>query len=781
MSRSNIIGLSVLFLTVVLATVGSVDTLQAQSFDHEEYPQLDFSFNSLELDLGIQPQNLRIDGAAKYEVEANIAGADTLILYASHIDISAVSVNSESVDYSLNNDSLYIPVVDSAEKGQQFDINIRYSGRPQFGLLKNAGGTVWTSQLPEAQRHWVPIVDNPHVELKTTFNIALPAGLKLWATGQKTSEEAVSVDVMRYQFKSENKVPASSLAFAIGKFDQQSTSYGIKKINLAVEQTLADTIDSQQILQKAYDYLGAVEDQLQFEYPYSRLNIVILEDHSWETKSWGASTVFLYENRGDWKTQLLRGIIAQWFGIYQRESRWGQADALTLYQILLSNEISEVSGKLVVNDVPDNTPATIYDNFGPRRWNQWQALIADWQNRSLRAQISGLATNILDTLLSVITWSDYADFWYRMTGQPLFEMPVFSTQEDPVSKQPSDSVAYKVNYSLNEAEGELKLRFEATHNSYAELTTLQAYEVYPNETDTAEVTFTGAQDSVVLQVDPTIQNLKVEAPNNPELVLDEYKPALFLINEFQQGETVEKRTETARKLGYHSENPDLQLAIRDFMDKELEPRVKAALLSSLGDITNGATGTEQLFIDALQSDFSEIRDAGLMALQNYKGNASIISRVKLVGQNADDIALFKKATQVLTAIASQEEYAGFVETVTQQDSLGKRSVFAVQELANMGAVDEAVTRAKLFTGDQYNYQIRSRALEILIQHDHSSSDWLSRAEELFDDADPRIRFLVVQGLERNLNEEITEFLGVRIQDEYDARVYHKIQQVISDK
>ena len=74
--------------------------------------------------------------------------------------------------------------------------------------------------------------------------------------------------------------------------------------------------------------------------------------------------------------------------------------------------------------------------------------------------------------------------------------------------------------------------------------------------------------------------------------------------------------------------------------------------------------------------------------------------------------------------------------------------------------------------------MRERALNILIQHDHTPSDWLSRAEKLLADADPRIRFLAVRGLERNKNQEVLDFLNEHIQDEYDARVYQRIKQVI---
>ncbi len=779
MSRTRRFSICVMSVALYFFLLAFSSSLQAQSFDHQSYPKLDFDFQSLELDLGLQPQNLRIDGAAKYQIEANVSGADTLTLYASRLDISGVSVNEESADFSLSNDSLFVLVDDSTEAGQQYTVNIRYSGSPKFGLLKNKNGTIWTSQLPKTQRHWVPIVDHPLVELKTTFNISVPSGFQIWATGQKSAEEAVSVDVMRYQFASKDEVPASSLAFTVGEFRSWSATANSKKLNLAVERPLADSVDQQTMLQSANDYVSALEERLGIGYPHKSLNIVVLGDHTWETKSWGASTVFLYKNRGNLQVQLLRSIVGQWFGIYQREQQWDQADAITLYQTLLTNEILNSDTKLKQADIPELNFSTVYDHFGVERWNSWQSGLENWQHASVRSVISESASEVLNQQASVISWKDYAQFWYQRMGQPLFDMPQFPVRDGKQSQQQSsDSVTYKVSYSLDEAEGQLTLRFEATEGSYSELTTLKVHEVYPQNTESTEVTFTGSDDSVVLQVDPLINTLRLETEGHPKLVLDEYKPAPFLIYELRNGETVEQRASAARKLGTHTDNPDLQLAIQDFMNQELKPETRAALLHSFGDITQGAAGTQQVFFDALESENVAVRNAGLSGLQYYKNDSNVRNRVVSAAWSAETMDFFKKATQVLTVIASKEEFAKFAESVTQRDSVGHESVFVIQELANMGSIQEAISKADLFTGSKYSYDVRQRALNILIQHDHTPSDWLSRAEKLLADADPRIRFLTIRGLERNKNKEIMTFLNRYIQDEYDVRVHNRIKQVI---
>lgn len=767
-----------LFLFLALAT-----QIQAQSFDYQQYPKLDFSFTSLELDLGVQPQNLRIDGNAHYRLKANVSEADTVILYAAHLDISSASVNGKEADFMLHNDSLFVPLAKPTQAGDTLSLDVRYSGTTDFGLLKDERETVWTSLLPKAQRHWVPIIDNPRVALKTKFNISVPAGFRVWATGEKTGEKAASVDAMTYQFESKTPVPASALAFAIGHFNHATTNTENKQLNVISEKATTDSSRVRALAQSASQYLARLQDSLQVDYPYSQLNIVVLPDHHWETKSWGASTVFVYQNRGNLKAQLLRGLIGQWFGVYQREANWSYADAINLYQSMVYDAFSDTTVALKEADIPDSTTETIYDGFGIQRWNQWLRSWRQWTNAPLKTILSDSKTVVLKQLPSVISWNDYARFWYRKSGQPLFDMPGLPLVSDTASestKQAADSVAYKVVYSLNESEGKLKLRFSATHGGYKKLTSIKAYEIYPNKTDTAEVTFTGVQDSVILNVEPMINTLRLDASAHPKLHLDEYKPASFLIYEFRNAKSADQRAEAARKLGYRADNPDLQLAIEDFMNKETEPKVKAALLSSLGDITQGAAGTEDTFLNALKSDNEQLRDAALMALQHFKDNTTVKDRVERVAINASNTELFKKATQVLTSIESPEQFNSFAGTITQRDSVGQRSVFVIQQLANMGQVGEAVNKAGLFTEGQFGYGIRSRALGILIQHDHTPADWLTRAKELLNDSDPRIRYLVVRGLQRNQNKEITDYLQAHIQDEYDARVHHKMRQLLSE-
>lgn len=748
---------------------------QAQEFDYEKYPRLNFTFSELNLDLNINPDNRRIKGSAVYKMSANLQDIDSLVLQAAHMDIAAVQINNESADYNLHNDSLIVQLPDSSAEGQSYTVSIDYSTVAKFGILANDLGTVWSSMLPQTHRHWFPIIDHPRVTFNSRIKLTVPSGYQAVANGVKIEEEIIDVEQVSYTYQTRNEVPATSLAFAIGQFDRNETSFGVKKISLSSENGLLTESERKALLAEASQVLKNAEQQLGTEYPFERLNIMVLQDHFWETKTWGASTVFIYKNSGNLEAQLHRGIYGQWFGVYHREEQWSDAGAMNLLQTALHYRLAEGSEELEYDDNPAIEQATLYDSFGPELWNTFQNEYKNLEP-NFKATVDRYLPDLLEWGEGVHSFRDYAEFWYRKNGQPVFEL-TFGDSDKPESTE-SDSVVYRVDYTQNE--NILKLTFTAIRGFYKELITLPLVKITPDQADTMEVTFTGARDSVNIQVPAMAENVKILTTGRPNLTLEEYKPASFLIYQLRNDNDISERVEAAEKLSHHSDNPDLQLAIQDFMNRELEPEVKAALLSSFGAITDGASGTEQVFLDALNSNSKVVQQAGLSVLQNYPDNKPIQQSVRQYAERADSLPVFKNATRVLSAIADSTVLEDFVSNMVRTDTAGHKAIFAIRELANSGNIDKAVRQAEFYISDVYDYDVRSTALKILLQHDHTPADWKTRTRELLADSDPRIRYLTVKGLPMITGFEYKELLDTLILDEYDQRVFLAMEQVLRD-
>jgi hypothetical protein len=640
---------------------------------------------------------------------------------------------------------------------------------------------VWTSLLPRSTRHWLPVIDHPRAAFSSNITLTVSSGYEAVATGMLMDRNVLDAGNVVYTFRTEQAVPASSLSFAVGLFRRDQTSFGLKRISFLTEPGLITPAVPQNLLETARGIMREVQSHLGHEFPYEALHIVLMSDHYWEPKSWGASTVFLYQNRGDLEAQLRRGIYGQWFGVYQREEQWSDAEAISIYQAIVQNQLVGEEALLQYEDVPANEIHTSYAAFSPSRWNHWQKYVSE-QRDSVRMRV--IARSIEEVLQEgdgVYTWSDYARLWYRQSGQPLFA--VFGESTEPSLKPMqdsarSDSIVYRVDYAPDEAEESLKLTFTALKGGYSELVSLPLIQYTSSGADTLQVTFTGTSDSVVVGLSPMAQNVHIDASARPGLYLKQYKPASYLIYTLRNVTSVAQKKQAAEMLGAHANNPDLQLAIRDYLSRnELEPEVKAALLRSLADITKGATGTEQIFINALSSNNGAVQRASLMALQHYPENELVRETVKSFAVQSDSLPVFKDAVKIFAVVADTSAFDEFIRQIVRTDTAGYRAIYAIQEWANFGEVDVSVRQGEFYISEAYDYPVRAAALRLLLQHDHTPASWETRLEELLKDPDPRIRYILVRGLPSINGLNPSEVLMPYVEDEYDARVHLQMKKV----
>lgn len=769
---------------IVFCWLFGTGSVLGQQADYRTHPTLDFRFLHLGLAMEANPEEGSLTGEAAYDIRANVDGGDTLALDAAHMEIESVSVDGGEAEYRLHNDSLLVAVSDSTVRGNEHRVEIIYRATPRFGLLKNDRGTVWTSGLPLSNRHWVPLPDHPRAAFSVEWSVSLPSGYRLVASGVQTGEEVESADRITYRFASETPVPAPALTWAAGRFGYAVTDAGEAEVAVYHEEGAAEDSLRERLAGEAADALVRMEESTQQPYPHSRLNVVLLDDHHWETRTWGAATVFLYRNAGSLRTQLLRGVAAQWFGVRHREEQWGTAEAMNLYQTLLlpdgEEHLLETEAGFGSSDGEGGlvraTEATPYAVYAPGRWNAWQRGYPLWERPFMKRLIRETLPEAASAAPGVYGWEDYAERWYRSAGQPLFDPPYFvdrpgesTSEDDSVAVQ--DSVAYRVDYRFDEQQESLTLTFRALNGMYEELTAIRGIEVEAGGSrDTSRVTFTGREDSVVVSVSPLLNTFRLEAPGRPELHLEQHKPAPFLIYELRNAGQVSDRVEAARGLGEHTDNPDLQLAIQDYLGSDISPEVRAALLSSLSSITGGASGTEQRFLEGLESPHTAVRRSSLMALQNFTGNEQVLSRVQRFAMESGDREMFRNAARVLSSIAGTEQLSSFTDQVVASDTSGRRAIFAVSLLASAGGSERAVAYADQYTSEVFDYEVRSRAIRLLDQFDRSLEDWRERAESLLEDADPRIRYLAAEAIAGFEDPGADELLKQYLPDEYDARV-----------
>ncbi|MEX0769334.1 MAG: HEAT repeat domain-containing protein [Balneolaceae bacterium] len=774
-------------LTAVLVFFSTADlSAQAQSADYPSFPKMDVDYLHLDLQLKVS-EDLLVEGNALYKIEALRGGLDSLSLDASGIEVQQLEWNGEERDYRMKDDRLVVLLPGAWGANDEAELRVIYRTSPEFGLHVDSSGTIWASLLPGSVRHWLPAFDHPRNTLTTDVRIVYPSGKQVVMNGSSSDSEVENVDFQSLRFTTEFPLAVTTLSFAIGDFEQSRTTVGRHQLYLHSHNGILSEDQRGVLLELAYNTFRSAENHTGSGFPWRTLHIVVLEDDRGETKNYGTGILYLYHNRGNLEGQLKRGVASQWFGIQLREEQWSDAAAIRLLQTWLNRDLS-VDGDSGDKQYPESEDIKkragfsdstgIYAVFSPYMELKWKNYYQSEQAGDLRDAVSRTAPLILSQKTGVINWYDFAHLVYEQTGQPFLTAPeprVISEQET------EESYHYTATFTLDEAERTLRMIFNAENRSSDELIPAIATEMTRQDTVRHELAFTGQTDEIVMNVNPAIENLKLSITGDASVRLDIQKPFMFWIYQLRNDEDPAAREKAARNLREFADNPDLQLALLDFLSDETYPGVQAEIIRTLSAVVGGAFGTEQLFLDRYRSESpTVVQQAIVESLAGYEGNEQVISRLQQILVQSEDEKLKEQAAHSLGAVTEANRFRNIIESLQSREEVRPVIPFLLNQLAGKGEAEAAVEIAEFFLSADHAYKLRSGALDVLLAYDRSAIHWEQRIPALLDDSDPRIRFEAAAGLQYFPDDTRRNLIENRLLNEYDVRVRQRLSQYLSE-
>jgi|GEM_PF-652707 len=729
-------------------------------FDYESYPSQPFDFEHAEIRVTLEPDLNLVRGVVTYSVISKIDGLTTLILQTEESAIDDVTINKVEGDFSISNDSLLIELPDSTIAGEEFTISITWQANSRFGLYKDSESNFWSSKNPLAHRHWLPGFDHPRNELTFDAYFTIPYDNEVMFNGDLIGDTSKPSNRKEIHYKSETNVPFTGLSFALGDFIISEVTSGLTTVRLLSAELKYSEEERIRLIREASQLKKNVEKALSMEYPWDGLNIVILPDNFWEERTHGTGIIFLYENLGSLSNQLKRGMYAQWFGEYHRGEQFFDLDngGDELMRTALHYSLNE--GQALI-DNPD-TLNTIYS------WNQWQksfkAKPVLFQN-TVTNSLSDIARNFEN----IVEFEDYAEFWYQKTGLAWFDVS-FDEAIDSESLEAEDAIHYSLRADYDEINSNLDLIFELEEGSGEVLYSLFMTEYTFDDSVSHEVNFTGELDTVSFDLSPSIEFISFR---DGSISLDSITfgdlPLFFLLNQLRNG-NVSDRALAARLLVNYRDNPDLQLALNDVMDSEQNAVVKGALFETMASITNGATGTEQQFLNGLNNSNIEVQLASLIALSNYPDDEIVKNSIRSKVLRASTNTIFEVALRTYSELAMPDEMVSLVQRLLRVDSTGSKSLYVMNEYPDVDSSEVFITLAEEYLSSTYPYSSRKNGLDFLLNADQNSARWISRIKQLLKDRDPRIRFYSLKGVTLLSPSEGLMILGLVEQDEFDIRI-----------
>jgi len=641
----------------------------------------------------------------------------------------------------------------------------------EFGILKNYRGTIWSSLLPKTQRHWFPVFDHPRNSFTTDISVMTDSTRSLNTTVFSGTSDREG------RWKLNTPIPATSIGFAVGPFEKNETLAGRKVINLYSEKGVLNQQEKSDILETAYSVLTKTQQAIGIEFPFQSLNLLVLEDHLWEQKQYAAGMGFIYKNGLSLKRQIRQVIQAQWMGIQQREEQWIEADAVRILQTWLYLQVFG-EDRITEIDKPTGTPQlsdfNLYNKFSPQNWQKWLYSYQQWEKDTTRlAQAVALhGQSILDQTETVHTWHSLGNFLYNQTGYLWEHMPMLS------SPLKTDTVKYRAEFLYDDLKSDLKIAFNAKDSVVTSLVTAQLMLDKGTEVVQKQVVFTGQNDTISVDFQGSVRNTSLAPVDSIPIMFDEVKPATFWLYQLSESDQSQQHSEFSHKLKNHTENPDLQLALLDVMNRDLAPPVEAALLRTLAAFTDGAVGTEQQFLKALSSTHKEVKLAALNALKNYPDNQQVQSRVGRLLSSNEGEDIIEKSLQIYAALADKELFSEQANRLMASDTTGTFVPTLTDIYVNIGDTARAVSLYKIYSKSSYPYVIREKMLEGLMKYASYVESWEELLNALLSDVDPRIRFLGVKITASLAEDEIEaeNLLENMLPEEYDARVFQKILQ-----
>lgn len=748
-----------IIVSLLFACLFFIQQTQAQSYDYQPYPRLDITYEHLEGELDISPQG-EIRGDISYDIRFNVEKSDSIELHAVRMLVEDVLIDERTMDFEIHNDTLIIYLDDTFARSQAANLRVVYSTTPVFGVLRTYRGTTFSSQHPRTTRHWLPVADYPSTMLSYDLTVSHPAGKSFVMGGSIVSNEVSSVDTEITRYRSATIRPVTSLFFALSDFESTSRVINSMNFRLHVEQPNVVELNPDDLLSLANETIQRMEDLTGKSYPYSNLHLVAVHDLMWEHRTFGAGTI-LIDVSGGIEQQIMFGVMGQWAGVQMREMQWIDADALQLYHGYFSEQLGLQSMKrdtlLGWNSLYKQLSTDNIDRYRYHLDN----------NEHINLYLSASKEALFDDFRYPITWQDFTRQVYRVTGRLITDRPKFS---EPIIEEETTYV-YDVSMNLNEADNEARIQFSADGPAVEELVTVQVAQFTFNDSSVSELTFTGETDEVVLNLQSGLENIVLQVQNRSDIELNVEKPFMYWIYQLQNSESESQRLRAAIGLRQYAENPDLQLAILDMIRNETSSEVKAEILETLRMVTEGASGTSQLFLERVGQDQPQsVRLTAIRALGAYSGNDRVIRTLQSIIRSADHGDLKVAAIHSLADVTETDQFASIIESLIVQETVLLQVPVLLKALANKGAVEKTVQLSDTFLSAEFPYDVRMGALNVILDTDESQEGWANRLDNLFTDRDPRIRYRAVAGLQFLTEEIRRRLIESRLIEEYDERV-----------
>ncbi len=718
---------------------GPVQRLPAPGYDQEH----------LRLDLRIDPANREIQARAVLRVRLLDPPLATLELAAQGLEIDSVRLATPAgpmkVAYREAAARLIVPLDSLGEGGQPFEVEISYRARPRHGLrfeeTKAGDDQIWTDGLPDTYPHWLPLSPDPSDRLTAQLLVTVPPSMQAPATGRLVRVEETG-ETKTFQYAVEHPVAPAFLGLVAGAFEGLPERVeGLDRAALPIAYAVppgraAEAVRTFEGLAEMVRYLS---EKLDVAFPWPHYAHAVVEAYPFEGRA--AAGLAILSNRSllderaalDEDPDSLLGVLLarQWFGTFVSPAspadRW-LTDGLSAYlgALVALRHNSEGQRRLAMQEAADAYLAEAADYRRPLVWSQWRhpadlldahgAQKGAWVFHMLHEALGDEAFwTVLNLFLrshqfSPVTTRDFKFALEAVTEQrfdAFFDQWIFAAGH-PV---------WRVSYDYLEEEKALALTVRQVQDGYlvptafaadvpVEVHTLDGVKRFSVKISAREETFSLPldDDPRFLVIDPDLNLLAEQAVQ---------QPIAAWVAQLRDATEPVSRTQAARALTGFREDPALLIALRNALQSEPMPAVRATLIKTMRQLPR-SDALERALLAAYEDESAEVRGAALEALSAFEGSSPVAALAFEAAQTEVSYAAQAAAVLTLARVGAPEalDVARSALITPSHREVVRRAAFAALPFLDVPSA-EALTYGLDYSAESQPPEVREAAVRYL--------------------------------------------------------------------
>ena len=309
-------------LSAVSANPGAPDTLA---------PDRNWDLTHLDLRLDIDPDEGMVTGTATLNLSPMTPGSDTIWLHQESLNISAVRVDGQDVDFRLGRGDITIEL-DSHEA--PVELSIDYSATPDKGLHFRAPGPnspdthpeVWSQGENNDNRYWFPTWDHPNDRFSYSGSFSVPDNYSVLSNGMGEVVDG------RWNYQLEESLVSYLVMLAAGPYSIRTDEWR----DQPVQQWYPADVDESWVegtSGQVPEMLEAFSEWTGVDYPYPTYTEVFVQRFLYTGMENTTATVeeraMLQDPANGDTNRWAEGVVAheaahQWFGDYVTCETWNE-------------------------------------------------------------------------------------------------------------------------------------------------------------------------------------------------------------------------------------------------------------------------------------------------------------------------------------------------------------------------------------------------------------------------------------------------------------------------